>query len=422
MKKFLTLLILIIFFTTFNNIYSAYITETTTDDFSQGELSNVEIINEGDGALRLINNPTITVLQIYPNGHSTTVVRDAIFAYQAAGNPPLTFEIYLLTISAFNTATSIDDVFTVVNAQTGQQVQMAIRDFDILYFGVADCYAGWDLSSSSAQVVRQFAQLGKGLVFTHDTIVNWSNCHNHVNFISLSDVTGLTASPQGWSLFTRVKLINQSNDTVLHIPFELPNFFSTLTTHWLGQNVQNGTVWYVGTDQSGNANYNLYMHTYHNPQYNSYSSFFSYGHTEAVPAEWEAKAMINCMYKSYQGGQGQGYYISRVYEFPSWTHFQTASWNAYTPNNSSVVVQARVAPYQNQFSNWVTLTNNQNTNLSGKYFQYKVYMTSTNNNQDLPKFYDFTIYYEPAAVPSLNLFGVIILLLSLSFMLLFKIK
>ena len=116
MKKFVHLIILTIFLISLNHSYSAYITETTTDDFSQGELSNVEIINDGDGALQLINNPTITVLQIYPNGHSTTVVRDAIFAYQGAGNPPLTFEIYLLTISAFNTATSVDDVFTVTNS------------------------------------------------------------------------------------------------------------------------------------------------------------------------------------------------------------------------------------------------------------------------------------------------------------------
>ncbi len=410
---------IILIFLSFSTL-AGQIIETTTEDFQQGETSNVEIIQEGDGALRLVNNPVIKVLQVYPNGHSTTVFRDAIFAYQGAGNPPLNFDIYLLPVSQYNTAQSVSDVFDVVNADTGQHVNMSIDQFDVIFFGCADCYGGWDLSQSSAQVTREFAHLGKGVIFSHDTIVRGCG-NNHPNFASLTDVHGLQLRVgSSYPRYTRVKRINMANDPILQTPFQIPNSFTTLLCHWSGQQVVNGIMWYVGTDENGNANYDMYWHTYHNTTYNYYSAYFSFGHTEAVPQEWEAKAMINCMYHSYQGGGGQGYYLSRIYNVGSYAHFTTISWNASTPGQSSLTVQVRTGNSPSELSSWVNAQNNSDLNLTGNYLQFRVQMTSQ-NLQDLPILYDITINYIFPPVPSLNFYSIFILLMILS-LLIIKLK
>jgi murein DD-endopeptidase MepM/ murein hydrolase activator NlpD len=187
----------------------------------------------------------------------------------------------------------------------GSSASHTIDYYDILYFGIADNYGNYDVSSNSAGVVRDFAKLQRGLVFTHDTVANWVNSGNynpHPNFSSLVDVHGLGLTECPYLIFTKVKLISdQVASPILNSPFKLPASFDTLPAHWGGQTVISGTAWYNGTDPNLIEDYQLYMQTYTNPNYGSHSSFYSYGHTENIPMEWEAKAMINSMYFSYRG-------------------------------------------------------------------------------------------------------------------------
>ena len=106
----------------------------------------------------------IKVLQIYPDGHNTRNVALAVYTWSDL------FHVDVLPVSTFNTKTSVNDVVTVVDPISGETVSHPISYYDVLYFGVADQYAGQDLVPQSAQVTRQFAQLGKGILFTHDTV------------------------------------------------------------------------------------------------------------------------------------------------------------------------------------------------------------------------------------------------------------
>jgi hypothetical protein len=388
-------------------------TESTKEDFEQGTLSNVQILSpdptgSDNGALKLVANPTIKALQVYPDGHSTTVIRDAVYAYQGGGIPAIQFQIDLLPLSQFKTAQSIDTLFTVKDAKSGQTYSRTVSYYDVLIFGVADWYGapdeGGDLAPASAEVVRQFAKEGKGIVFTHDTMETHpssSSCYgSHPDFCALTDVSGIKCKcyPNNFQAFTGVTLISSdTSNPVLNIPFILPTSFPVQYTHWLGQEVVNGTIWYAGAGVSSPELYGLYMHTYYNPAFNSYSAFFSYGHTETVPAEFEAKAMINSMYYSYQGGAGNGYYVSKKY-FAECTNviWETPNWEIETPGNSMIKVQARTSVDGVSWNEWVDVQKNTKMNLpAGQFFQFKVIMTS-DSAKNLPILHNISFRYSCA--------------------------
>jgi murein DD-endopeptidase MepM/ murein hydrolase activator NlpD len=264
--------------------------------------------------------PIINVLQVYPDGHSTTVVAQAIYNWSTM------FHIDVLPVTSFNGCSSVTCSVTVVDPMTGQTAIQPIKFYDVLYFGVADSYGQYDLSTTSASVVREFAKLGKGIVFTHDTVLNWADSSSgnpHPNFTSLIDVHGLNIGVCPFQTFMKVKLISDNKaNPVLNSPFRLPSSFDTSNTHWGCQNVVSGTAWYNGTDSTSTADYHLYMQTYFNESYGSHSSFYSYGHTETIPLEWEAKAMINSMYFAYRGS---GPALDLPVDYSSYPNFATAA-------------------------------------------------------------------------------------------------
>jgi hypothetical protein len=104
--------------------------------------------------------PLIQVLQIYPDGHNTTVVAQGIYSWSTM------FHIDVFPVTTFNTCTSVTCTVTVLDPMTGATATHPINYYDILYFGVADDYGHYDLSTTSVSVVREFAQLGRGIVFT----------------------------------------------------------------------------------------------------------------------------------------------------------------------------------------------------------------------------------------------------------------
>lgn len=387
--------------------------ESTKSDFSQGTMNNIELLSPDpdgldDGALRLRVDASIKVLQIYPDGHNTTVVKDAVYKYMASGTPPVNFYIDILPKSKFNTAKTVDDIFVVTNPQDGSTATRAISYYDVLYFGVADWNgapdSAGDLTTSATEVVRSFAKLGKGIIFTHDTIENHpptgcsGSCYGaHPNYNSLTDVSGLQAPcfQKCYQTFTNVKLIStDTSNPVLTTPFLLPTSFNVKLTHWLGQQVVSGDIWYAGNVTEPNL-YGLYMHTYYNPDYNSYSGFFSYGHTESAPEEFEAKAMINTMYHSYQGGAGNGYYISKTY-FTECSNIQwgTSEWRAETPGKSSLKVYARTSLDGIQWSEWYPLANGAPMDIEqGQFFEYKVTM-ATDTSRNLPILHSITFNFS----------------------------
>jgi len=283
----------------------------------------VHTVSQPKAQTRGPNAPATTliqVLQVYPDGHNTTAVAQAISTWSTM------FHIDVLPVTAFNTCATVTCTVSVIDPLTAVAATHPINYYDVLYFGVADNYGHYDLSTSSVSVVREFAKLGRGIVFTHDTVANWadgSSGNPHPNFTSLIDVHGLSIGGCPLQTFTKVKLVSDNiTDPVLNSPFRFPSSFDTLNAHWGCQNVISGTAWYNGTDSSLTTDYHLYMQTYFNEDYGSHSAFYSYGHTEDVPMEWEAKAMINSMWFAYRGS---GPALELPVEYASYTNFATAA-------------------------------------------------------------------------------------------------
>ncbi len=319
--------------------------ETDFSDFADGDTTaNVKILTPDpdgtdSGALWIPpGRDTIYVLQVYPDGHCTYCMSSAIYSYMSSGTPPLNIKIYLITISNFNaTATSPASTLSVQYIDPSNTIHPAenlpFSFFDVVMFGVADSYGDRDLAPAAADAVRAFCRMGKGLLLTHDT-AGCSPGHCMPTFCSLTDISGISCTNvSSWALFNQVEKVTTEDLPLLHTPFELPDTFPVTTCHWKGQVVEDGWFLYRGIASSGDPR--LYWQAYHNPEYNSFSSFFSYGHTETVPAEWEAKAMINSIYYAYRGGIGNGVYTSSVHIIPGGALLDTFEISVDVPDCGS---------------------------------------------------------------------------------------
>jgi len=373
-------------------------------DFLAGSIRNMEVITPDpdgldDAALRMTTDDTIFVLQVYPDGMCLDCICSVVYELQSTGNPPLNFSIDLVPISIFNEVTSIYDSGTVHSTLYGTEYRRCIADYDILFFGSGDVYGHNDLSRSSAAVTRSFARLGRGVVFTHGTIAEGAGVspYYHENFASLTDVSGLTTTPN-WTYphYTDVTLVSEDvTNPVLHYPFELPHEFEVNTTHSRGQVVVSGTMWYKKTGLLFPGMEGLYMHTYHNPDYNSYSGYFNYGHTSwEPPAEWEAKAMMNVMYFSYHGGRGTAVFVSDTFGFPCETVVDSILWSADVPGTSELRVYLKASPDGVGWTEWVPITHPHpipGVVRTARCWQYMVQMTR-GGAEDLPVFHWIDFY------------------------------
>ncbi|RKZ35263.1 hypothetical protein DRQ33_00005, partial [bacterium] len=297
-------------------------------------------------------------LQVYPDGECENCMSSAIYNYMDDGFPSLNFKIYLMPISEFNVSAVTDSSFLLVQfidsaGAIYEPETLQFYFFDVVMFGVSDCYAShslstsYDLTPTSANAVREFVLAGKGILLTHDTAINHTGCYGggyHTNFLSLSEITGLTAVDasigSSGGLFTSVHRVFTGAHSIFNIPFEIPDSFSTISTHALGQRLVAGDILYSG-DTGADDSICIYWQNYHNLELNTFSSFFSYGHTATVPAEWEAKAMINSIYYSYHGGIGSGVYTSEAIEFSS-SGMLMVNWSADVPTGASINIEVAI--------------------------------------------------------------------------------
>lgn len=304
--------------------------DTTNADFMAGAVSGPvskdvpDPVDGGDGAVTL-QIGALRVLQVYPDGQSQLVAAQGVYNWR-----PDLFSFDTLPVTTYNTLTTLDATFsvTVVNksgtvapatATLGGTVTRTLQDYDILYFGVADSYArtaaygggGMDLTVNSRDLTRSFALLGRGIVFTHDTLPT-----SRPNFFSLTDLHGMAAGGTSLTATTVYQApgVNTSSP-VLNKPFNLSavSSFPIQNSHSSNHVANPATVWYafkVTTDADAKAH--PYWTTFTTATSNA--AFFSYGHTQAVPSEYEAKAMINSMYYTFDRGTTvSGSFTSRAF-------------------------------------------------------------------------------------------------------------
>ena len=374
--------------------------EASYSDFLDGNPTYVDVITPDpdgtdDGALRLSYNDTIRVLQVYPDGRCTDCMSTAIYNYMRLGTPPLEIKIFLMPISQFNATARTDSSILTVryinhSGSMGPSEDKPFYFFDIVAFGAADCYGSCDLNSASADAVRMFVHRGNGLMLTHDTVT--SACSNHPGFNSLTDITGLSTTPEPHgNLFTSVYRVADDTLSHFHTPFDIPSTFTVASTHWCNQSVVNGTMLYIG-DVAPASSYDtrLYWHAYYNPDINSFSSFFSYGHREVVPAEYEAKAMINSMFYAFHGGIGTGVYESSIYEAREWLLITAVNWSETVPEggeiNVSVQIDTALSLGDTSWTNWLDVASSGSAPslyVTGKRFRYRVGMSKGTGSGDI---------------------------------------
>ncbi len=308
---------------------------TNESDFSGGIFNNTQIVPDPtypNAAIILNEFDTIKVLQIAPDDeHCLDCIYTVVDSLSPLGEPPIVFLIEVTTLNRWNDISSLTDNFLVADPSDlgGGMYNRNLMFFDIIFFGIGNGFGGRnnDLSNSGRQRVRDFAELGKGIILTHDTIAKregrrWdtplctdSEDYEHERFNSISDVTGLGSE---WvdcyapdDLYYEVHKDPSAPDSpILHAPFELPDTFSLSACHEFGEVYEDGQVWFNSPDGR------MFMHTYHSGTYGSYAAYFSTGHyAEEDVFDWrpdpmEGKAMINSMYYAYFGGRGSGVYES----------------------------------------------------------------------------------------------------------------
>ena len=391
-------------------------TDTTAADFAKGQTGGLSVIGAdpidgGDGAVKL-GITALRVLQVYPyplTGIATQIaVAQGVYTYK-----PDLFDIELLPIGEFNKLVTLDDTFTVTlttkSSQTapataafGGTAQRKLRDYDIIYFGIADSYEKEDLVPATVALTRTFAQLGRGVIFTHDTLPS-----SKTHFFSLSDLHGLMPGGSSYYIgptrFTTVYRVPGIDTTspVVTKPFNIAERaeINILLSHSSSHQIAPGTnVWYAfDVSAYENAANTPYWTTKTTDTSNA--AFFSYGHTVGTPAEFEAKAMINSMYYTYDRGHTiTGTYTSQAFDSGAagyaWKD-TTFSWVAQRAN-AAATISFQVAATNDPNATELVFKGPDGTAatsftspgaslpaLTGRYLRYRVTL-STNSIADAP--------------------------------------
>ncbi len=396
-------------------------TESTLADFAAGDTVLVDfLVPDPDGtddcALTLSTNDTIRVLQVYPDGHCTDCIADAVATIAPTGHPPLHFRFDVVPLSQFNLVTSPSDSGTVYDPFTGAPAgSRCMLDYHIVIFGIANGYGGRgnDLSESAKAAVIAYARSGRGVVLTHDTIAKrhgllsdpLTPCldlydYVHGNFNTLTPITGLDAQwvpcTEPGNIYNTVHRdpLADPAATILHYPFDLPESFDVTDCHAFGEHYVAGQVWYRGPEGQ------IYMHTYHDSTYDAFCGYFSTGHQEETdgtsfrPLEWETKAMINTMFYSFYGGRGNGIFTSAVIDAGCPVRLDSVCMGVDLPGSSFVVVEVRTSPDGTSWSSWheVDVCEPISGVPEGRFVQYRLFLALGTPADDPPVVHWITLF------------------------------
>lgn len=388
-------------------------TDSTKADFDLGIRSGfaqvvADPLDGGDGAVTLQTNP-LRVLQIFPDGFTQVAAAQGVYNYR-----PDLFDFETLPVTVYKTLITLDDVFTATKidksgtnppatATVGAPVSRKLRDYDIMYFGVADSYGSHDLNDSAVALTRSFAQLGRGVVFTHDTLPA-----SRPKFMELHDIHGMAPGPSteftpaspGSTVVYPAPGIDKTS-AIMTRPFNLTGLdhINILKSHSSTHTTGNGaTIWFAYDPRThASASATPYWTT--KTTATSNAAFFSYGHTPSTPAEYEAKAMINSMYYTYDRGTiltanftsrafdstASGYawkdtpfgWVARRATAGAMITFQVAATNSATETNLTYVGPDGTA------NTVFTTPGERIPALTGRYLRYRATLT-TNSIAEVP--------------------------------------
>lgn len=231
---------------------------------------------------------TAKVLEVYPK---KSILKEWISTYDTLGN------------------LSCDSV-SIAELNANPQI---VWNYDIIVFGFADSYGLVDLDEASYQVVKQFIEKGKGVLFSHDTL---SSANPRPYLSSLAEYVNMQSTGgKGYKISEQAYVAKSGG--LMNYPYQIGNkgdVISIPNSHASYQ-VPNGDVWlrYPNTDQ-------WYLTTWNN------CAAINIGHNGFKTNETEQKILMNTLY-----------YLAQITTKTSWKNYMGQDVNGpATPEISNI--------------------------------------------------------------------------------------
>ncbi|MBQ5334329.1 MAG: hypothetical protein J6Z45_00110 [Oscillospiraceae bacterium] len=170
--------------------------------------------------------------------------------------------------------------------------------YDVIFFGSSDCNSNRDLSAASADLVQEFVDDGRGVLFGHDTVcVNFG----HYNFCRFADQLGILVK-EDRSVLATTSVSVLKNGTLTNYPWNIRGTLTVPACHSYGQYVGGtlkGTEWMTLnatqlTDEATGSHSNFYLVT------NNNLGMIQTGHSTGYATDDERKVLANTLFYLYQ--------------------------------------------------------------------------------------------------------------------------
>lgn len=168
--------------------------------------------------------------------------------------------------------------------------------YDVLYFGAADRYAGKDLNEESYQATRKFAESGRGILFGHDTVTIASNV-THPVFGRFGELLGIQLKNGSTvEAVTQVKVVNMGFLT--SYPWKIEGILTIPASHALEQYTGGDTkaeVWMEfvsggACDEERDTKANAYLFS------SNQLAMIQTGHSNGKATDDERKVLANTLF------------------------------------------------------------------------------------------------------------------------------
>lgn len=168
--------------------------------------------------------------------------------------------------------------------------------YDVLVFGFWDCNNSQDLNETSAKVVEEFINAGKGCIFGHDTISLVSgDALYHPYFATLAKYVNI--SNRGyWTNNSTTSIYINEEGVFTSYPWEIGNagtYLTIPTSHTLDQTA-NGDIWLKFDNDILSGNQNFYLTTWNN------CAMIQTGHSNGTATDDEQKILANLIFYTNQ--------------------------------------------------------------------------------------------------------------------------
>lgn len=158
----------------------------------------------------------------------------------------------------------------------------SVWEYDVVVFGFWDLNSGWDLNTNSLDVMKEYIESGRGVLFGHDTINSYVN---HTYFNELAHYVNLKLGRVAYQGGNKVKISKKG--LLTNYPYkigEVGDILSIPTSH-ISYQTPYGDVWMRFTSDD-----NFYLTTWNN------CAMIQTGHSNGNATEDEQKLLMNTIY------------------------------------------------------------------------------------------------------------------------------